>query len=259
METSPKFNQVAASESTFKRNRVWSTLAPSCCIPSHPHDLDQLTLICDSVLPQFPGFQLDLRLSWAQEHDHLPPKQSFILVPDRVHYPVCYQSSYCWPSALVPVDESWSKNPSPVSGAKCVPRLPFAFLHIWASLPQVPAAVLRLPTGTSHYFVLDTFLLLLVLGNGDQRLLYPMLDRLHLHVSMWTSTALRDCNSIPEKSHIHIRSLSAFFLLLFVAGHAALWPTEIIFPVFGYLCCVAGESDCHSLHMTQLSYSVYIL
>ena len=156
METSPKFNQVAASESAFKRNRVWSTLAPSCCIPSHPHDLDQLTVICDSVLPQFPAFQFDLRLSWAQEHDHLTPKQSFILVPDRVHYPVCYQSSYCWPSALVPVDESWSKNPSPVSRAKCVPRLPSAFLHIWASLPQVPAAVLRLPTGTSHYFVLDT-------------------------------------------------------------------------------------------------------
>lgn len=103
------------------------------------------------------------------------------------------------------------------------------------------------------------YLLLLVLGNGDQRLLYPVLDRLHLHVSMWTSTALRDCNPIPEKSHIHIPSLSAFFLLLFVAGHAALWPREIVFPVFGYLCCVAGESDCHSLHMTQLSYSVYIL
>lgn len=136
--------------------------------------------------------------------------------------------------------------------------VPSAFLHIWASLRQVPAAMLHPPTGTSHYFVLDTSLLLLVLGNGDQRLLYPMLDRLHLHISMWPSIALR-VQSIAEKSHIHIPSLSDFFLLLFVAGHAPVWPREIIFPVFGYLCCVAGESDCHSLHMTQLSFSVYIL
>ena len=188
------------------------------------------------------------------------PKQSFILVPDRVHYPVCYQSSYCWPSALVPIDETLSKYPPPqFLGLNMSQDVPSAFLHIWASLPQVPAARLHPPTGTSHYFVLDTSLLLLVLGNGDQRLLYPVLDRLHLHVSMWTSIAFRECNPITEKSHIHIPSLSSFFLLLFVAGHSPVWPREIVFPVFGYLCCVVGESDCHSLHMTQLSYSVYVL
>ena len=242
----------------------WLPAAASHPIPSHPILMtwtNWLTSVTQSRLSfqdsnliwDCPG--LKNIIIWPQAELHSSTRQSSLSSLLSKFLLLTFCLSPCWWN-LVQVP------PSPASGAKYVPRCAICFFaHLSITPPgsccYAPSADWDIPLlRVGHFFVTGHYF---VLGNGDQKLLYPMLDRLHLHVSMWTSIAFRECNPITEKSHIHIPSLSSFFLLLFVAGHSPVWPREIVFPVFGYLCCVVGESDCHSLHMTQLSYSVYIL
>lgn len=257
METSPNFNQETANEFAFKRDNVWSTLALRCCIPSHPHDWDHLSLISNSVLLQLLGINLT---------QHCLGLNSIIFWPQ---YSVSFQyyptesQSITWVLVVELQPQSLLMNLCPRMCLAHYSKYPDQYLELkhntkadtclsahLSIIPRIPAAVLCLPIGTSYHFILDPFLLLLICWDSDQRLLDPILARLHLHCQAVGQQS--ECKPIPKEGSDQSPIPPRLPLLLLVTGHAPIWPTEITLREFGYLCCVVGESDCSPVHVTQL-------
>lgn len=152
---------------------------------------------------------------------------------------------------LVPYPRALTTCPCSVSGLKhqTAPKLPPAFLNIWASPPKSHLLRLVYPLGhpISSWTLLCCCWFFGTVIRDWCTLCWP--DSIFT-VSMGTSNL--SAIPSPRKSQIQVPSLPAFPLLLLITGHAPVWPREIIFSVFGHLCRMVGESGCCSVHVTQL-------
>lgn len=181
-----------ANEFAFKRDNVWSTLALRCCSPSlsHPHDWDHLSLNRNSLLTHFLGFNLtwgclglNSSIIWPRysvSFQCLTESQSITQVlivelqPSSLLMNLCPR--ICWahhPGAL-------PKYPAQYLGLRhnTSPKLPLAFLHIWALSPKFLLLCSVYPLGhpTTSSWTLFWFF-----GTVIKRLLDPILARLHLY------------------------------------------------------------------------------